>query len=114
MVVESNTYILEQCKKAESLVWKVIFDLQILISELECNSELVDNLDNTLYQLYVIKGKLDCYIDEFSVQQDYNRLVDNLLEAKEELDRSAQRVQIIEATNCFREKQETKVESQDT
>ncbi len=52
MDVESITYILKQCRKDESLIWRVIFYLQILISELECNSELVDNLDdNILYQV---------------------------------------------------------------
>ncbi len=88
--------------------------------------------------MYVTKGKLDCCIvelsvqqstsklpgnladanveldhciDQFSVQQDYNRLVDNLLEAKEELDCGAQHVQIVEAANYFREKQEAKTES---
>ncbi len=34
--------ILRQCRKTESKIWKVIFDLQNLISELERNSELTD------------------------------------------------------------------------
>ncbi len=82
-----------QCRKAESLIWKVIFELQNLISELECNSELPFNLDNTLYQLFVTKGKLDCCIDQ-SVRRKCktsftksSKLLDNLLQAKEELDR---------------------------
>ncbi len=112
--------------------------MQTLISELECNTELVDNLDNTLYQFYVTKGKLDCCIDELSVQQSTSELPGTLLEAKkeldsctrecnnqqdyykllveakEELDRCVQRVQIVDAANYFREKQEAKTESQDT
>ncbi len=51
--------ILRQCRKTETKIWKVIIALQNVISELECNSELPDKLDNTLYQLYVTKGKLD-------------------------------------------------------
>ncbi len=84
MDVESITYILKQYRKVKSVIWEVIFDLLILISELECNSELVDNLNNTLYQLYVTKGKL--------------------VEATEELDRCIQRIQIVEAANYFRER----------
>ncbi len=85
MGVKSITYILQQCRKAESLIWRVIFDLQIQISELECNSELVDNLDNTLYLLYVAKGKFDYCIDELVVQQPSGELAGNILEVEEEL-----------------------------
>ncbi len=77
--------ILRQCRKTESKIWNVIFNLQNLISELECNSELPDKLDNTLYQLYVTKGKLYCCIDH-CVRKKYSKLKDNLLRARDELD----------------------------
>ncbi len=132
MDVESTIYFLKQCKQAELLIWRVIFDLQILISE------LVHNLDNTLYQLYATKGKLDCCIDELSVQQSTSELPGNLfgakekldsctrecnnqqdyykllVKAKEELDCCVQRVQIVAAANYFRERNRKQKQSPKT
>ncbi len=57
------------------------------------SDELVDNL-------FEAKEELDSCIRECNNQRHYYKL---LVEAKEELDRGAQRVQIIEAVNYFRE-----------
>ncbi len=87
-------------------------ELDRSIDEFSIQQDCKKLTDNTLYQLYVTKGKSDCCIDqcpqqdyskvlgnlaeakvkldycihEFSVQQDYKKLMDNLVEAKEELE----------------------------